>query len=1139
MSVERVTAELNKDTGDRFIILYGANTSDTFCTPELVLHDIESVLHRYLQSQGYQRILFYSGVNKLYFLDAESRDRSLPSQVSRNSSPQKSENYVRPTPGPLGRKKSLLGGRKRSSPPSSSPTPSPPSSTSQSSQSGSVMQDIRVIQLFHDAMNKTEDKSAIVFSDTEGLEYFDNRRELFGRVTQWSRLPPSNHNLCIFIFHHENRNDLQQFCQRIQFTYLESLLIKQEQMRNALNISHLGSPVADEVEHLIHYFRLKDKRTVDWKTIKPLCRWLAGENRPLNYWYDHFRTAKEISLAEARKQGWLSGNVSTEPAGERLEKMVGLSSVKKVVKQRMQRLEVEKVRQQQGIVREAPRLHLIFKGNPGTGKTTVARLIGEIYRDLGLLRRGHIVEVGRQDLVAGYVGQTAMKTSSVVDRALDGVLFVDETYTLSKGSENDFGEEAIDILLKRMEDERHRLAVIVAGYPNEMDELINSNPGLRRRFATEVVFEDYAPEELMAIFRGRCSSVNGAIAADLEPGLINLFTGLYEERDANFGNAGLVENLFQDMDGLRSQRIWDQNLDPLREPFQLADLPSKYGEVSQQGIKTESTLHRLEKMVGLSSVKKVVKQRMQRLKVEKVRQEQGIVSEPPRLHLVFKGNPGTGKTTVARLIGEIYRDLGLLRRGHIVEVGRQDLVAGYVGQTATKTNDVVDSALDGVLFVDEAYTLSKGSKGSEHDFGGEAIDILLKRMEDERHRLAVIVAGYPNEMDEFLNSNPGLQRRFATEVIFEDYGPDELIAIFRQQCSSVRGAMAADLEPRLMNLFTRLYEERDANFGNAGLVENLFQDMDGLRSQRVWEQNLDPLDEPFQLADLPPQYRELSQQGAKDEDNLEQLLKELEELVGLQSVKSAIQEIVDSEIINQHLKAAGQDSGNSIETKHMLFLGNPGTGKTTVARLVGKIFQALGVLRKGHFVEVDRSKLVAGYVGQTAIQTQEVIQSALDGVLFIDEAYALARQGGSMSDFGAEAIDTLVPMMENERHRLVVILAGYSREMGIFINANSGIDSRIAYKIEFPDYNGMELFEIFIGMCRRSNYICPDKVKDRLREIFNKMYADRGHNFGNGRDVRNFYEKMLKRQKSRLVRDKLFAGEAMVTFAVSDVPRLS
>lgn len=188
----------------------------------------------------------------------------------------------------------------------------------------------------------------------------------------------------------------------------------------------------------------------------------------------------------------------------------------------------------------------------------------------------------------------------------------------------------------------------------------------------------------------------------------------------------------------------------------------------------------------------------------------------------------------------------------------------------------------------------------------------------------------------------------------------------------------------------------------------------------------------------------------------------------------------------------------------------------------------------GQFVEVDRSQLVAGYVGQTALKTREAIESALDGVLFIDEAYALSRSE-SGNDFGREAIDTLVPMMENQRDRLVAILAGYSREMAQFMEANSGIASRIAYKIEFPDYSGKELHFIFLSMCQKANRICPVDVSERLREIFIAVYENRGRNFGNGRDVRNFYEKMVKRQKTRMLRDKL-AGEAMMTFALEDIP---
>jgi SpoVK/Ycf46/Vps4 family AAA+-type ATPase len=222
----------------------------------------------------------------------------------------------------------------------------------------------------------------------------------------------------------------------------------------------------------------------------------------------------------------------------------------------------------------------------------------------------------------------------------------------------------------------------------------------------------------------------------------------------------------------------------------------------------------------------------------------------------------------------------------------------------------------------------------------------------------------------------------------------------------------------------------------------------------------------------------------------------------------------------------------------MLFTGNPGTGKTTVARLVGQIFQALGLLKKGQFLEVSRSDLVASFSGQTAPKTQAKIDEAIGGILFIDEAYALAQsEWGGADSFGKEAIDTLVARMENDRDRLVVILAGYSREMEIFLDANSGIASRIAYTIEFPDYNATELHQIFKAMCQKDHRIYSESVDRILRETFRKMELHKDRRFGNGRTVRNFYEKMVKRQKSRMIRDNLI-GDAMMTFVDSDIPSL-
>lgn len=859
MTIARVTAGLNLQAGDRFLVLYGANTSDTFCTADLLLMDIEQVLHRYLKQAGYERILFYSGVKKLYFLDPESRDRTrakpstAPSAQAAAATP---PTQLKGSAGPLGRKRRLL---KREATP---PEPAAPTATAVqtpqriAAQQARRLQDVQILPILEAVMQDTTQPTAVIFSQAEDLRQFDNCRELFGRLVDWSRLPPWNKNRLILIFHHENLLELQQFCDRISFTFLSNLI----QNRNSspdrvLNLIRLGAPDAVELRQLQAYFRIRHQKTVNWSPgERPLPIWLAAENRPLDSWYDRFKAVDAITLTTARSQHWLSGSVSEQPA-----------------------------------------------------------------------------------------------------------------------------------------------------------------------------------------------------------------------------------------------------------------------------------LHRLEQMIGLRAVKESIRRRMRSLEVQQERRRSGQVNEPMRLHLVFKGNPGTGKTTVARLVGEIYRDLGLLQRGHVVEVGGRDLVAGYVGQTAIRTHERIDQALDGVLFIDEAYTLAQGGP---NDFGQEAIDTLLKRMEDDRDRLAVIIAGYPDNLDRFLHSNPGLQRRFPTEVQFEDYTPTELLAIFQGRSQRLQLALAPALQTALQHLFTRLYDRRDANFGNAGLVENLFQEMDELRACRVVEQQRDRLQEPFQLDDLPKRYRQLSQQDASDPDTLDRLLQELDQLIGLATVKAAVRELVDTQIANQRLRAAGMPVAET-GTGHLLFTGNPGTGKTTVARLIGRLLKALGVLQSGQFVETNRRDLVAGYVGQTAEKTAAVVESALDGVLFIDEAYALSRGGDQ--DFGREAIDTLVPMMENYRDRLVVILAGYSTEMAEFVNANSGIASRIADTIEFPDYAPDELHAIFLGLCEKDHRRCPPDVSDQVLRLCQAAYAQRSASFGNGRDVRNFYERMVKRQKSRIVRDRL-SGTAMMTFVLDDVP---
>lgn len=244
----------------------------------------------------------------------------------------------------------------------------------------------------------------------------------------------------------------------------------------------------------------------------------------------------------------------------------------------------------------------------------------------------------------------------------------------------------------------------------------------------------------------------------------------------------------------------------------------------------EELMSRLDELVGLESVKKDVKSLVNLMKVRKLRQEKGLPVPPMSLHMVFMGNPGTGKTTVARLISGLYAAIGVLSKGQLVEVDRSGLVAGYVGQTALKTQEAVKSALGGVLFIDEAYSLASGG---ENDFGREAIETILKAMEDHRDDLIVIVAGYDKPMEKFLSSNPGLESRFNKYFHFPDYKGKELLAIFKGQCEKNGYALTGEAEQTAKEMFDALYENRDENFGNGRDVRNCFEDMIVRQSNRV------------------------------------------------------------------------------------------------------------------------------------------------------------------------------------------------------------------------------------------------------------------------------------------------------------------
>ncbi|MEA2041120.1 MAG: AAA family ATPase [Bacteroidota bacterium] len=535
----------------------------------------------------------------------------------------------------------------------------------------------------------------------------------------------------------------------------------------------------------------------------------------------------------------------------RLDELIGLKEIKQNIKDHISYLDFLKLRKEKGIVENQEiSLHSVFTGNPGTGKTTVVKLLGKIYQKKGLLSKGHVHEVDRAHLVGEFIGQTAPKVKKAIKEARGGILFVDEAYMLvrTRDDNKDFGKEVIEVLVKEMSDGPGDIAIMMAGYPKETMYMVESNPGLKSRVKYFFHFNDYTPDELIdiAVYAQNQKKVTMTPAAKKE--LKQMLTNAYRKRDHTFGNARFAFSLVDEAKMNMGLRIMNKgNIKKLTKAgvskIKLEDVKKIAGEDTftslnltvDQELLNES-LSELDQMVDMNAIKQQI---YELIKLVKYYKETGInVLNKFSLHSVFTGNPGTGKTTIARIFGKVYKALGLLERGHITETGKEGLVAGYVGQTALKAEEMIKKAMGGVLFIDEAYALA--GKGGHNSFGHEAIEVILKNMEDYRGKFAVIAAGYPDNMEQFLKMNPGLKSRFDRTLNFEDYSADTLYEILEYMLAQEKLYPDEEAQKYLKYYISNLHKKRDKYFGNA-------RSMRKIAEQAVKKQNLRMADMSAQL----------------------------------------------------------------------------------------------------------------------------------------------------------------------------------------------------------------------------------------------------------------------------------------------------
>ncbi|GHV40485.1 hypothetical protein FACS1894187_21470 [Synergistales bacterium] len=883
-------------TSNRIFLIYG-NLDDMFITPDLQKLSFRYLLNAHLKSLGFERIVYYSGAKNLgkFVLD----DESARTAINKNKEP--------PSPHRSGRR--ILNPNAAAS---QAQTPSEPQPEPQLSAPLIYGQPkITPFEFLDDAramMSSNEHRSAVVFAFMQ--DFLAERGvmqpylELVSHL--WDEYGADNRNICVFLAPRLLAPDIARMFDRMENG--ETLKNKffnsggaggQDSEINASVCMEIGLPNHDELAFALESLRIIGDgeggklRKISFrhsakKRIVSSLFFLSREadraengQGTLGAIYDTLTSSlsrsqsEVVNITEKYIQRLYARYKSADEPDplQKLRDTRGWESVYKRIAEIVKDYELKKQEYEReygtteknngsfndridpaeagGFRYRAP--HFILRGNPGVGKTTVARLIGRIFYDAGILKKGITIEAKRDDLVDAYVGGTAPKTTRCVEKAVDGVLFVDDAYSLlEKGTEHNYPQEAIDTLVPILTNpDRYPFCMIMAGYPEPMDKLLEMNVGLRSRFsaANILTIEDYPPDLLRDIFVSVCEK-RGLEFTDDAPALdlTLFFTNLYNQRNrADFGNARDVVALAEEVTLKASLRI-QENGNESEKRITKQDFGADAKFFEKRGASSIDEIYaELDSFVGLDFIKDIFKNIRLEILDARDSERRGVRVEPYPDHYIFAGNPGTGKTTVAKLLGRFYNMMGSLGGAETLFIDASDIIGSHYGDSKEKVTEKIQMAIDrnSVLYIDEAYQII------DSGYAQETIGAMMTRMTENARDFKMVFGMYSNRVDEFLSLNAGLSRRVRV-VNFPDYNLEQLFEIFKRNIKSQGCTITEDASEQARSLLARLYERRDGSFGNAGEVQKFIIDMKRRRLERVETMDADnPLRYEYTIEDLP------------------------------------------------------------------------------------------------------------------------------------------------------------------------------------------------------------------------------------------------------------------------------------------------
>ena len=480
--------------------------------------------------------------------------------------------------------------------------------------------------------------------------------------------------------------------------------------------------------------------------------------------------------------------------------------------------------------------HFIFRGNPGTGKTTMARVFADALNALGILPSGQLIEVASKDLIGQYLGHTGPKVDEAFDRAMGGVLFIDEAYDLQKTPDDQFGIEAVTALIKNVEDRRGKLVVILAGYNKEMKEFSTYNPGIPSRFNEIIDFPDYDGAEMAEIARRMIKAKGYTLDPNADKAILKFFEKMCAAKTQDFANARDVRNAVGKAIKNHNARIAKESREPGFDKstefvLTMGDIT---GTDEKPPLTVEEVLAKLDDLIGMDDIKQEIRKLANVAMINRMRMEKGIGGAALQpINIILTGNPGTGKTTIAKRLGEVLHAAGVLKSDHVVEREAKTILSSYINDSGKNMDKAVDEAMGGVLFIDEAYNLLP-VPGSTNNTGNEALDALMTRMENDKGKFVVVIAGYADRMEELVRrGNPGLMSRFNKRFHIDDYDADALFKIFILNLRKRQFTMTPEAEERLARKIEDMVANKGLHFGNAREVVNLLNEVIELQGNRI------------------------------------------------------------------------------------------------------------------------------------------------------------------------------------------------------------------------------------------------------------------------------------------------------------------